>query len=276
MRRSFTSTGTCISSLNSTCYGATDKSTNHTQPVVDYFERTIELFKTLPTYDWLAEAGILPSTEKTYTLEQLQAVAKKHHGFEIYWGCTAAGALDEAWYFYNSKGPVAGGKFIPVVSSTKSSCPATGIKYLPKVKSSSGGGSTTPTNPGAGAGVAGKARFYGLKNGAQSGGIINSGLWGTGTPASLTVAAVDESVTEIVADTQVTIHSSKGGPCAIVDAAFSCASSNTNSVFTISSDNLLTYEGSSTFYVDAYPTSTGGVAFSTAETSNAVTFQYSP
>ncbi|GAA6033746.1 hypothetical protein JCM8097_004410 [Rhodosporidiobolus ruineniae] len=46
--------------------------------------------------------------------------------------------------------------------------------------------------------------------------------------------------------------------------------------FKQSDDNLPTYESSLTFYVDAYPTSIRGFAFSTAATSDFVTFQYPP
>lgn len=72
--------GTCISTLNTTCYGRAYK---QYEEVVDYYERTIELFKSLPTYDWLAAEGIVPSASQTYTLEQLQTAARKHFGYEV-------------------------------------------------------------------------------------------------------------------------------------------------------------------------------------------------
>lgn len=76
--------GTCISTLNTTCYG---RKYDQYEEVVDYFEQTVKLFKKLPTYDWLAAEGIVPTTNQTYTLDQLQAAARKHFGYEVRFGC---------------------------------------------------------------------------------------------------------------------------------------------------------------------------------------------
>ncbi|KAJ3557068.1 hypothetical protein NPX13_g10005 [Xylaria arbuscula] len=48
--------GTCMSTLEPSCY----PSYSPTEEVGDYFTRAVSLFKTLPTYDWLAAAGIVP------------------------------------------------------------------------------------------------------------------------------------------------------------------------------------------------------------------------
>lgn len=93
--------------------------------VVDYFERAMDLFETLPTYDWLSAEGIVPSRTKTYTADALQAAIKKHYGHDVYFGCNSAGELDEVWYYFVTRGPVAGGKYVPVeVVGSKGSCPA--------------------------------------------------------------------------------------------------------------------------------------------------------
>lgn len=130
----------------------------------------------MPTYDWLSEAGIEPSSTKNYTRAEITSVLAKKHGGIPYLGCTGKGKnkLDEVWYFNNIYGPVAGGlvggfpvtiplavhtethspmpfslpflplalrdptfslataQYVPVDSTTNSSCPETGIQYLPK------------------------------------------------------------------------------------------------------------------------------------------------
>ena len=40
---------------------------------VTFFETAVTLFKSLPTYDWLSQAGITPDSSKTYTLDELQS-----------------------------------------------------------------------------------------------------------------------------------------------------------------------------------------------------------
>lgn len=108
-----------MSTIRPECYSA--RSSKYTG-VVDYFERAVREFKLLPTHDWLAAAGIVPSLTATYTLAQLQAVAVKNHGHEATWGCSG-GAIDEVWYHFTIKGPVAGGKMIPAApDGSKSTC----------------------------------------------------------------------------------------------------------------------------------------------------------
>ncbi len=137
--------GTCISTLEPDCY------TDHkaTEEVVDFFQKTVDLFKTLPTYEWLKAAGIEPSSDQTYTTAQIQsALSKNRGGVQVTLGCKS-GALDEVWYHYDVKGAVQTGQFVPAnPDGSKSTCPSTGIKYLPK----SGGGSvpepsTTGSSP---------------------------------------------------------------------------------------------------------------------------------
>ena len=55
--------GTCISTLEPDCYtGYTPQ-----EEVVDFFNKVVDLFKTLPSYTWLSNAGIVPSSTTTYT-----------------------------------------------------------------------------------------------------------------------------------------------------------------------------------------------------------------
>ncbi|BGP12162.1 hypothetical protein JCM10213_004728 [Rhodosporidiobolus nylandii] len=264
--------GTCLSSLNTTCYG---KAYKQYDEVVDYFERAVSLFKSLPTYDWLAADGIVPSETATYTLEQLQAVAKKHHsGFEIYWGCSD-GALSEAWYYFVTKGPIAGGKFIPAQMTGSSSCPATGIRYLPKVQASGGG-----SGSGSGSGSSGndtKAFFDVLVDGTSNGFLISKGTWysPSGTPAGYYLTPTDSSVTTIASGVEFTMHTSKGN-CDIVAEQLSCADGNEAGVFSLTDDLYLSYADSAAFYATTTPSGSTQVNVGTAEQAVEVRILYSP
>ncbi|KDN46308.1 ribonuclease T2 [Tilletiaria anomala UBC 951] len=127
--------GTCYSTLRAEC------NAHLTQPglsvedsvVLNYFREIVKRFQRHPTYDWLAQAGITPSDKKTYNLAEMQAALKSGSGATPYIGCTSTGAFDEVWYFNYVYGPLINGYYVPTESTSKSSCPATGIKYLPKV-----------------------------------------------------------------------------------------------------------------------------------------------
>lgn len=195
--------GTCISTLKPSCY------TGYTPgaEAVDFFDRTVALFKTLPSYDWLSAAGIVPSSSATYTLSAMQAALTKGHGKAVTINC-ASGAVDEIWYHYEVKGSVQDGTFQaadPVGSG--STCPSSGIKYLPKSGSAapttSGGGSTattsktsastSATSTGTGTAFTGKGTLNVNTSGAQKGCLISSGAWyTTGTCASFTATASGE------------------------------------------------------------------------------------
>jgi ribonuclease T2 len=102
--------------------------------VVDFFSRTAELFKTLDTYKALANANIVPSTKVTYTEKQIQDALTEVTGSAVVLGCQK-GQLNQAWYSYNIQGSLQTGKFVATdpPGSGKSTCPKTGIKYLPKM-----------------------------------------------------------------------------------------------------------------------------------------------
>ena len=111
--------GTCISTLDTDCY------TSYTpqQEVVDFFTRTVALFKALPSYTWLSTAGITPSSTKTYTLAQILAALKTPRGVSAVVQCENTNQLDEIWYFYDVKGSVQSGTFVAVNPSTSPSFP---------------------------------------------------------------------------------------------------------------------------------------------------------
>lgn len=107
----FSKHATCYSSFDVPCYGPAY--VEH-EEVVDFFETAITYFRGLPTHDWLAAAGIVPSNETTYSLVDVQAALTDAFGAVPYLGCsgprfneTAAGqgssdtgktVLNEVWY----------------------------------------------------------------------------------------------------------------------------------------------------------------------------------
>ncbi|KAF2093229.1 ribonuclease T2 [Rhizodiscina lignyota] len=125
----FSKHGTCISTLNPECYDEYEP----TQEVPEFFQRAVDLFKDLPTYQWLAEAGIEPSWTKRYTVHEIQAALSKHrNGSTVTLGCRR-GALDEIWYHFNVRGSAQYGQYLASdPDGMKSRCPDFGIKYLPK------------------------------------------------------------------------------------------------------------------------------------------------
>ncbi|UPX15714.1 Ribonuclease T(2) [Ascochyta rabiei] len=127
--------GTCYSTLKPSCY------TNYQaeDELVDFLNTTITLFKDLPTYQWLSNAGIAPSSSKTYTNAAITSALKAKFGATPILTCTS-GELNQIQYAFNTYGSVAHGNFVPVnPTGTSGNCPKTGIKYLPKDIS------TTPT-----------------------------------------------------------------------------------------------------------------------------------
>ncbi len=102
-----------------------------------YFQRAVDLFKSLPTYKWLAKAGIKPSNSQTYSLQAIQQALSNEHGHEAYIGCDDNGALNTVYYYFNVRGSLQDGTFVsaPVLGSTND-CPEKGIKYPVKPSSS--------------------------------------------------------------------------------------------------------------------------------------------
>ncbi|KAH7925179.1 ribonuclease T2 [Leucogyrophana mollusca] len=125
--------GTCYSTLETSCL---PKNSPKGAEAVAFFETVVKLFKTLPTYTWLANAGITPSSSKTYTLSELTAALKKGSGgYTPALGCQSGNLNSISWY-YNLKGSLINGEFVPINSPQSSSCPSSGIKYPPRQSSS--------------------------------------------------------------------------------------------------------------------------------------------
>lgn len=234
--------GTCISTLDTECY----EGHKGQEEVVDYFEVAVGLYKGLSSFEVLAAAGIIPSTTVTYTLSAIQAALTASHGYPVTLGCSGS-LFEEIWYHYNVLGSVPTGTFIPTSpDGSKSDCPETGIRYVPKYLPASPTTSTAPGSTPTGTPYVGKGFLQAYTGGANKGCLISAGTWyTTGTCATYTASNVADGFT---------LTSSKG-PCDFIAGAFSCATGNTAGVFT-SIDGSLAYTGSISFYAAAIPVGT--------------------
>lgn len=113
----FSKHATCYSTFDKPCYGP--QYVNHSD-VIDFWETAISYYERLPTAEWLAEAGIVPSNTTSYTLSEIQSALTKKWGAIPYLGCsgskynaTKAGngtedsgriMLDEVWYYMHVLG----------------------------------------------------------------------------------------------------------------------------------------------------------------------------
>lgn len=255
--------GTCISTLDPSCYADYQP----TEEVPIFFNRTVSLFQSLPSYDFLSEAGIVPSTTKTYTSAEIQAALSAKHGQEVYLGCSS-GALNEIWYFFNVRGTLEAGSFEASVPLANSKCPATGVKYLPKGTSgspsptgtatSTSGGSTPTSTSGP---FSGKGNLKVSVSGASKGCLISNGKWYvSGTCATYTATAANSNAprSKRADGEEFTLTSSKGD-CGILDGAFACGSGVEKATFA-SEGGKLSYGGSANFSAEAVPAGTKQVS----------------
>ncbi|KAL3419329.1 ribonuclease t2 [Phlyctema vagabunda] len=123
--------GTCVNTLAPACYGDSYKVGDE---VVDFFTRAVDVFRGLDTFKALQEAGIVPSTSRRYTADQIQSALLKVTGSEVVLGCYR-GQLNQAWYSFNVKGSLQTGGFVataPAGKGGRGTCPRRGIRYLPK------------------------------------------------------------------------------------------------------------------------------------------------
>lgn len=252
--------GTCISTLETDCYlGYTTG-----EELVDFFQKTVDLFKSLDTYQFLSDAGIVPSETTTYTSAEIYDALTSAYGYNVTIECEDD-AIYEVEYYYNVEGSVQKGEFVETSpDDDSSSCPSTGVKYLPKTSTSSTTATattstTSTTATSTGSAFSGKGYLLAYTSGSQDGCLISYGTWyTTGTCASFT-ATVTDSLTDTF-----TLKSSKG-PCGVSNNEISCSSSMSYSNFS-SIDGYLAYDESNVFYATAVPTgSTQATVYTTTE-----------
>lgn len=243
----FNKHGQCVSTLRPSCYSDYVPQTE----VVDYFKKAIELYKTLPSFRWLAEAGITPGPEKRFARADIEAALEKHHGYPPTIRCRY-GQLNEIWYHFDVRGSFQTGDFLPTLpDGPKGNCPAEGIRYLPKVRKPRPGPGHPPLPPpGSRQPFTGRGLLKVHTNGHEKGCIISSGQWySSGTCATFLASQV--------AAGGFTLRSRKGH-CAIAKGAIKCAANIRKAVVfgnTIASDGaaMLTHDGQSSFWANKVP-----------------------
>lgn len=123
--------GTCYTTMRPQCQPKLPWISQADFAVLNYFRQIAHKFQERPTYDFLAAAGIVPSSTKNYTLAQVQETLKQAHGATPFVGCNKKGEMNEFWFFWGTFGSVNFGLYEPTESTTKSTCPAS-LRYLPK------------------------------------------------------------------------------------------------------------------------------------------------
>ncbi|KAF5312893.1 hypothetical protein D9619_002612 [Psilocybe cf. subviscida] len=239
--------GTCMSTLVPKCLPS---GSVKGAEAVAFFQTVVKLFQTLPTFTWLSNEGITPSTSKTFTLSQLTSALKAQSGFTPALDCTS-GALNQISWYFNLKGSIIDGNFVAINAPKAGSCPSSGIKYPPK---SGGSGGSTPTSSTSASGptstsdgsLPSKGTVHAVQGGSTIGGILSLGTWSTQTLATMTFSGSTSGFT---------MTSSKGN-CGVSGGTFACGSGVASTTFTAvsSGGNLLLASGGSTaFSSDGIP-----------------------
>ncbi|KAI0404418.1 ribonuclease T2 family protein [Xylaria palmicola] len=132
----FSKHATCFSTFDTECYGPAYAPR---EEVPEFFATVATYFERLPTWRWLADAGIAPSNRTAYALADLQGALRAGFGHVPYIGCagpryneTRAGhgsadagrtVLGEVWYYHHVRGPVQAADAVPVdPSGSLSNC----------------------------------------------------------------------------------------------------------------------------------------------------------
>ncbi|SCU82812.1 LADA_0C08108g1_1 [Lachancea dasiensis] len=183
----FNKHATCIKTLRPQCYarwdGTKDSSSAdyNKKAVYDYYRIAMKLYESLDTFKLLGDKGIVPSTTKGYSRDQIsEALSSGFQGKKAFFKCDRNRGLNEIWYYHLLKGSLLGEDFQPIdAMGALTNCPAEGIMLYPKGYRPGHGG--RPGNPGNGnRGIRGVIRVSGF-----SGIIIRNGHWmSNGTPAN--------------------------------------------------------------------------------------------
>ncbi|KAJ3721865.1 ribonuclease T2 [Lentinula raphanica] len=120
--------GTCYSTLQPSCL---PEGSPKGAEAVAFFEQVVSLFKTLPTFEWLTNQGINPSSSTTHTYSALTAALEAEAGVIPALNCDGSD-LNEIYWYFHLRGSVIDGDFVPISAPEKGDCPSNGIKWLPK------------------------------------------------------------------------------------------------------------------------------------------------
>ncbi|KAJ3477064.1 hypothetical protein NLI96_g10720 [Meripilus lineatus] len=249
--------GTCYSTLETSCLPS---GSARGAEAVAFFNTVVKLFKSLPTYDWLAAAGITPSTTATYTLSTLTSALKSASGFTPALDCSGTSINQISWYF-NLKGSAIDGQFVPIDAPKKGSCASSGLKYPPKSGSpTTSSGGSTPTGASTAENSVKKMITHLQIQGAlpakaqlvasSTGGLLTAGTWSVQTLATYTLTGSTSSFT----------MSTSKGKCAVQSGQLTCGSgvstASSFSAVTSGSKLLLAFSGSTAFTSDSTPSGT--------------------
>ncbi|KAJ9285492.1 hypothetical protein DTO021C3_6884 [Paecilomyces variotii] len=235
----FSKHGTCISTLNPNCY--TDYYPQ--EEVVDYFNKTVEIFQRLPSYEFLEKANIVPSYDRTYSLADIEDALKEGHGADVTVRCHYQ-SLNEIWYNFNVAGRLQTGEFVPTSpDGPKSNCPKTGIHYKPKRSKPPSTTTSAPSDPTRSpSNGRGHLQVYTLNQ--KRGCIISKGTWfSSGTCATFRINRASDGFT----------LQSRKGHCAFYRDIFSCNNRVRNPTVFTTIDGKIAYNGNTTFFADKAP-----------------------
>ncbi|KAH8107976.1 ribonuclease M [Cristinia sonorae] len=263
--------GTCISTLEPQCIRSYNQQKRN--DIIIYLKRTLSLYMTLPTFDFLKKKGITPSATKTYKFADVMSAITKGTGKTPTIQCDGKNKnfLHEMWYHYETKGSVIDGVWLHANADSESNC-ADEVYYWPK-------GVPTPTPTATSTSSAptptstedkGTIQVY-TAEGNNVGCVLSKGTW-----AQLTCATFRPTLGS--APGTIKFTSSKG-PCA-VDATntLTCATGVAASDFsnsTISTGSLLAFNGNTAFSSDAVPTGqVQGPIFADSTHPQAITLVY--
>ncbi|OXV07972.1 hypothetical protein Egran_04264 [Elaphomyces granulatus] len=205
--------GTCISTLRTRCY------VNYTsqQEVVDYFNKTVEIFQKLPSFEFLSRAGIVPSYEVTYSLDDILSALGAAHGADVTVRCQNW-SLNEIWYHFHVSGRLQNGRFVPA-DPEPTRKPSVSRVHL---------------------------SVFTLNQ--KRGCIISRGTWFvSGTCATFKAKLVSDGVT----------LESRRGPCAFKNDILTCGSRIRSPAIFKVVDGKLMFDGKTTFFADKAPKGRG-------------------
>ncbi|KAJ6622915.1 ribonuclease [Mycena sp. CBHHK59/15] len=213
---------------------------------VAFFNTVVKLFQSLPTFTWLSNQGITPSSSGTHTLSSLTSAIKAESGFTPSFDCDGSN-LNAVTYYFHLKGSIIDGTFVQINAPESGSCGTSAIKYPLKTGSpvSTTTTATTTTTSAGTPGLPSKATIHA----SSVGGLLSLGTWSTQTLATYTLTGTTSSFT---------MTSSKGN-CGVSGGTFACGSGvslTTFSAVTSGSSLLLASGGSTAWGSDGTPSGT--------------------
>lgn len=128
--------GSCYSTLKPACQADSSESgSENVDTMIDYFSRILNTYNRFPTYEFLANRGITPSSTHTYKLADIKHALKEAFGYAPTIKCDGGGnKVHEVWYSFNLEGPLVSGTLLPREQVSADSC-SQDVYYLPKHQS---------------------------------------------------------------------------------------------------------------------------------------------